>query len=121
MAAVQHLLASLTWPDVGLILALLALVLYSRPLGRLLDHIKFLRVGRGELVASSNPQPDLPTLKPDAAASVAERPNDAFIEAGKAAVKTHIDQTAGPDPARREEALLHLTASMFIAWNFERI
>jgi hypothetical protein len=110
----------LTWADVGLILALLALVLYARPVGRLLDRINFVRVGSTRLAA--RPQPDVPAPGPESATTIAQHgADDPFLEEGRTAIRGLLDQTVGPDPARREEALLTVSASFLAAWGFERV
>jgi hypothetical protein len=111
----------LTWPDVGLLLALLAVVVYHRPVGRLLDRINLVRVGSTRL--SAKPQPDVPRLRtprpPRPPPSMAVDP---FLEEGRAGIRTLLDQHVGSDPCPQTgHAIDPSRLPSSAAWGFERI
>jgi len=114
----ELLLKYLAWPAVGLLLGLVAILVFKSPITRLLDRVR--RVGRGGLDASPTRQEGEVPVKPSAADEFQKLFDNQLLVQREGFIRAELDRVGIAPGSDREKLLVRLFAAVSIAYSFER-
>lgn len=109
----------MTWPVVGLILGLAALLIFRQPLTRLLDRTR--RIGKGGLEAEGQPRELQQPSGPSASEELRRLFDNALLVRREEQIRSELQRLAFTDFNERETFLIRVLAAASIVQSFEQI
>lgn len=108
----------LTWPAVGLLLGLVVILVFRKPLSGFLERAR--RIGPTGIDADAAPQDVKASVKPSVAEELQKVFDNALLVQRESQLRTELDRINFKDASEREKFLIRLLIVLAISQTFER-